>query len=181
MKVIPSKIDDVLIIEPTIHSDKRGYFFESFNQKILNKFLNKPFTPIQNNQSYSKKGTLRGIHYQKNPMAQAKLVRVVEGEIFDVAIDLRKKSPTFCKWVGKYLSSENKNQLFIPEGFGHAFLVISEFASVLYKVNNFYSKENEMTIRYNDPKFSIRWPLDNFNHSKKDSNADFIDDSSNLF
>tara|TARA_B100000035_G_C20846011_1_gene485246 strand:+ start:230 stop:775 length:546 start_codon:yes stop_codon:yes gene_type:complete len=181
MKIKSAAIKDVLIITPEIYEDSRGYFYESFNKKKFQSFSGNTFNSIQDNQSYSEYGTLRGIHFQSNPMSQAKLVRVIEGEIFDVAVDLRESSPTYCHWVGEKLSSENHNQLYIPEGFGHAFLVLSKKATIIYKVNNYYSPHHERSIRYDDPKLNIQWPDIKFKLSHKDANAPFIDDQSSYF
>lgn len=159
MKVIRTAIEDVLIIEPQVFGDDRGFFLESYNEKRWQEEtgLTKPF--VQDNHSRSVKGVLRGIHYQiKQP--QGKLVRVVSGEVFDVAVDLRKNSKTFGDWVSVLLTAENKKQLWIPEGFGHGFLVVSENADFLYKTTDYYSPENERCIVWNDPQLNINWPQD---------------------
>ncbi|WP_028744962.1 dTDP-4-dehydrorhamnose 3,5-epimerase [Rhizobium mesoamericanum] len=159
MKAKSLAIVDVLLIEPTVYGDDRGFFFESFNQAQFKAVVGRDVSFVQDNHSKSAKGVLRGLHYQiKQP--QGKLVRVVEGEVFDVAVDLRKGSPTFGKWVGEILSADNKRQLWIPAGFAHGFLVLSETAQFLYKTTDFYSPENERAIIWNDPTLSIRWPLD---------------------
>ena len=176
MKIDDTKLDGVCIITPNIHEDTRGYFYESFNKIKFEKIAKLKFDIIQDNQSYSSQGTLRGIHYQTYPFAQAKLVRVLAGEIYDVAVDLRRESKSYCKWIGVTLSQEEHNQLYIPEGFGHAFLVVSPYAIVSYKVNNNHSPEHERCIRYDDPKLNITWPTGNFKLSDKDSNGLFIDD-----
>ena len=181
MKIDATDLSDVLLITPAIHKDSRGYFYESFNEDKFFKLTGINFRPVQDNQSYSKQGTLRGIHFQTNPMQQAKLVHVIEGEIFDIAVDLRRESPSYCKWIGQYLSSENHRQLYIPEGFGHAFLVTSVEAKVMYKVNNYYSPKHECTIKYDDPKLDIRWPDMKFRLSDKDTDADYLHDESNFF
>ncbi|MEK9976638.1 MAG: dTDP-4-dehydrorhamnose 3,5-epimerase [Gammaproteobacteria bacterium] len=181
MKIDATDLSDVLLITPSIHTDNRGFFCESFNEEKFFKLTGINFRPVQDNQSYSKQGTLRGIHFQTNPMQQAKLVHVIEGEIFDIAVDLRRESPSYCKWVGKYLSSENHRQLYIPEGFGHAFLVTSEEARVMYKVNNYYSPKHECSIKYDDPKLDIKWPDMKFHLSDKDAQADYLHDESNFF
>lgn len=159
MKVIRTAIEDVLIIEPQVFGDERGFFLESYNEKRWQEMtgLTKPF--VQDNHSRSGKGVLRGIHYQiKQP--QGKLVRVVSGEVFDVAVDLRKNSETFGNWVSVLLTAENKKQLWIPEGFGHGFLVVSENADFLYKTTDYYSPENERCIVWNDEQLNINWPQD---------------------
>jgi len=159
MKTTRTEIPDVLVIEPQVFGDDRGFFFESFNQEKWQQStgLNRVF--IQDNHSRSGRGVLRGIHYQiEHP--QGKLVRVVVGEVFDVAVDLREKSPTFGKWVGQILSAENFRQLWIPEGFGHAFVVLSECAEVLYRTTDFWALEHERCISWNDPELNIIWPID---------------------
>jgi len=158
MKVFPTSISDVLIIEPTVYTDNRGFFFESFNHHAFEKAIGKKINFTQDNHSYSKKGVLRGLHYQLAPMEQGKLVRVVDGEVFDVAVDIRKNSPTFGKWVGEILSKENKKQLWIPEGFAHGYLVLSDNAEFLYKTTNYWSREHEKSIRFDDPTIGIQWP-----------------------
>jgi dTDP-4-dehydrorhamnose 3,5-epimerase len=158
MKVISKKIPDIKVITPDIHEDDRGYFFESFNQRKFSEAIGSRITFVQDNESSSKKGVLRGMHYQKQPFAQGKLIHVNLGEIFDVALDIRKDSPTYGKWVSEILSADNKKQLWIPEGFAHGFLTLSEEVKVLYKTTNFYSKAHEKTIKYNSKKFNIKWP-----------------------
>ncbi|EFH8864468.1 TPA: dTDP-4-dehydrorhamnose 3,5-epimerase, partial [Escherichia coli] len=163
MNVIKTEIPDVLIFEPKVFSDERGFFFESFNQKVFEEAVGRKVKFVQDNHSKSSKGVLRGLHYQLEPYAQAKLVRCMVGEVFDVAVDIRKSSPTFGKWVGVNLSAENKHQLWIPEGFAHGFLVLSNTAEVLYKTNNYYNKENERNIIWNDNTIDIDWPELNIN------------------
>ena len=158
MKVTPLNIPEVLIIEPIIHKDDRGFFFESFNLNKLRKATSLNISFVQDNYSKSLKGVLRGLHYQINPCAQGKLLHVIQGEIFDVAIDLRKSSPTFGKYVSEILSSENKKQVWIPEGFAHGFLTLSDSAEIIYKVTNFYSDMHKRTIIWNDPVLNIKWP-----------------------
>ncbi len=159
MTVTETRIKDLVIIEPTIFNDERGYFFEAYNQaKFQNEGINYQF--IQDNQSFSKRGVVRGLHLQINPFAQAKLVRVLEGEILDVAVDLRKNSPTYGQHVSVVLSADNKKQLMVPHGFAHGFSVLSETASVLYKVDQAYNKESERGIRFDDPTLAIDWQLD---------------------
>ncbi|MHD0421359.1 dTDP-4-dehydrorhamnose 3,5-epimerase [Escherichia coli] len=176
MNVIKTEIPDVLIFEPKVFSDERGFFFESFNQKVFEEAVGRKVKFVQDNHSKSSKGVLRGLHYQLEPYAQAKLVRCMVGEVFDVAVDIRKSSPTFGKWVGVNLSAENKHQLWIPEGFAHGFLVLSNTAEVLYKTNNYYNKENERNIIWNDNTIDIDWPEFNINVilSTKDKCASHI-------
>ncbi len=159
MEIIKTPIADLDVIKPKVFTDERGKFFESFNQKeFCEKVANVKF--VQDNHSVSKSGVLRGIHLQKKPFEQGKLVRVIKGEIYDVAVDLRSNSKTFLQYFGINLSSENKLQLWIPEGFGHGFLTLSESAEVAYKATNYYAKESEITIKYNDPNIGINWPND---------------------
>ena len=157
MKVIPSTIPDVLILEPKVYGDERGFFFESYNEKVLGDMgITGPF--VQDNHSRSAKNVLRGLHYQiKQP--QGKLVRVVAGEVFDVAVDIRKSSPTFGKWAGFNLSAENKRMAWIPPGFAHGFLVLSEYAEFLYKTTDYWMPEYERCIRWNDTDLVVDWPL----------------------
>jgi len=158
MKLIRTDIPDLIIIEPTVFEDERGYFFESYNQiNLLNDGIDLVF--VQDNQSKSGYGVIRGLHYQLNPTAQSKLVRVLEGAIWDVAVDIRKGSPTYGKWLGVELSSENKKQLLVPQGFAHGFSVISDNAVVFYKCDTFYSPANERGIQYNDPILNIDWKI----------------------
>ncbi|PSV90438.1 dTDP-4-dehydrorhamnose 3,5-epimerase [Photobacterium angustum] len=160
MKVIETDIPDVKIIEPTVFGDERGFFMETWNQKKFEELVTgKPTQFVQDNHSKSKKGTLRGLHYQTEN-TQGKLVRVVSGEVYDVAVDIRKESPTFGKWVGVYLSSENKRQLWIPEGFAHGFYVTSNEAEFVYKCTDFYNPNAEVSILWNDNDISINWPFD---------------------
>lgn len=170
MKFIETDIPDVKIIEPEVHGDSRGYFMETFRENIFQKVCG-PAKFVQENQSSSSKNVLRGIHYQiRKP--QGKLVRVIRGAVFDVAVDLRRSSPTFAKWVGVELNSENKRQLWVPEGFGHAFLVLSEEAEFSYKCTNYYAPENERSILWNDKQLAIDWPInDEPNLSEKDTKA----------
>lgn len=159
MKVTPTAIPDVLVIEPKVFCDDRGFFFESFNQLVWLEKTGLERTFIQSNHSRSMKGVLRGLHYQIQ-QPQGKLVRVVSGEVFDVAVDLRKNSPTFGKWVGEYISSENKKQIWVPEGFGHGYYVISQCAEFLYKTTDYYAPEHERCIIWDDPNIGINWPLE---------------------
>ena len=171
MKVTPLHIADVLLIEPEIFGDDRGYFFESFNQENFKKVTGKKINFVQDNHSKSIKGVLRGLHYQLPPKAQGKLVRVTQGEVFDVVVDLRQTSVTFGKWAGEILSAENKKQIWIPEGFAHGFLTLSDTAEFLYKTTNFYSLEHERSISWNDPNIGINWPDINIVLSAKDKVA----------
>ena len=159
MNIIKTAIPDVLIIEPKVFGDERGFFFESFNQKIFEDAVGRSVSFVQDNHSKSSKGVLRGLHYQLPPYAQGKLVRCVLGEVFDVAVDIRKNSPTFGQWVGVNLSAENKRQLWIPEGFAHGFLTLSDTAEFLYKTTNYYAPQSEGSIIWNDPQLGIEWPL----------------------
>ncbi len=160
MKVIDTKIPDVKILEPTIFGDERGFFFESFNKRIFENAVGNKIDFIQDNHSKSTKGVLRGLHYQLNPNAQGKLVRCVVGEVYDVAVDIRKNSKTFGQWVGVILSAENKRQLWIPEGFAHGFLTLSDVAEFVYKTTNYYAPDSDRGILWNDPTISIDWPLE---------------------
>jgi len=158
MNIIKTDIPDVMIIEPKVFGDDRGFFFESFSQQIFEEAVGRKVEFVQDNHSKSAKGVLRGLHYQLEPHAQGKLVRCVVGEVFDVAVDIRKSSPTFGKWVGVNLSAENKRQLWIPEGFAHGFLVLSETAEFVYKTTNYYHPESDRGIIWNDPDIGIEWP-----------------------
>lgn len=171
MNVIKTEIPDVLIFEPKVFSDERGFFFESFNQKIFEEAVGRKVEFVQDNHSKSRKGVLRGLHYQLEPYAQGKLVRCVVGEVFDVAVDIRKSSPTFGKWVGVNLSAENKRQLWIPEGFAHGFLTLKDDTEILYKTTSYYSPEYERSIIWNDEDLVIKWPNDPCVISHKDSLA----------
>lgn len=158
MKAHQTAIKDVLILEPDIYEDHRGFFYESFNLKRFYDATGLDIRFVQDNHSKSVKGVLRGLHFQTNPFAQSKLVRVVKGEIFDVAVDLRKGSETFGKWIGEVISDQNKKQIWIPRGFAHGFLTLSNTAEVIYKTDNYYSKENEECILWNDVDININWP-----------------------
>ncbi|WP_283628135.1 dTDP-4-dehydrorhamnose 3,5-epimerase [Shewanella baltica] len=159
MKVIDTKIPDVKIIEPTVFGDERGFFMETWNQKRFEEQVTgKQTTFVQDNHSKSRKGILRGLHYQ-TVNTQGKLVRVVYGEVFDVAVDIRKNSPTFGQWVGEYLSADNKRQLWIPEGFAHGFYVTSNEAEFVYKCTEYYNQNAEISILWNDKELNIEWPL----------------------
>ena len=152
-------IEGPLEIIPDIFHDERGYFLETWNEKFFKLFVNSDISFVQDNQSLSRKGTLRGLHYQLNPMSQGKLVRVTKGKVFDVVIDLRKNSKTFSSWTSLILNCQDKNQIWIPEGFAHGFLTLSEEAIVEYKVTNLWVKELDRTIKWNDSSISIDWPL----------------------
>jgi dTDP-4-dehydrorhamnose 3,5-epimerase len=173
-------IPDVLLVEAKAFPDDRGFFLESFKESnfvkngITNRF-------VQDNHSYSKKGVLRGLHYQKNPQAQAKLVTVIRGEIFDVAVDMRKNSPTYGMWVGEILSVQNHRMLYVPEGFAHGFCVLSDDADVVYKVNREYSPEHDRGIIWNDPNVKIDWPIKNPILSSKDLEQPLLKNADNNF
>ena len=171
MLIQPTNIPDVLLVTPNVFHDSRGYFLESFNNKHL------PFNFVQDNQSYSQKNTLRGLHYQVIK-PQAKLIRVVKGRILDVAVDIRKSSPTFLKHVAVELSSDNFNQLYIPEGFAHGFVVLTDDAEVLYKTTEYWYKEHDRSINYNDPELDINWQIKGTPIvSEKDLNAPMLKDA----
>ncbi len=159
MNVVPTSIPDLLIIEPKVFGDARGYFYESFNARRFTELTGINATFVQDNHSKSAKNVLRGLHYQVQ-QAQGKLVRVVAGEVFDVAVDIRKSSPTFGQWAGIKLSEENRRQIWIPPGFAHGFVVLSESAEFLYKTTDYWAPEFERTILWNDPTIGIEWPLD---------------------
>lgn len=170
MEVIATKIPDVLIIEPKVFGDERGFFFESFNKKKFSELTGIDKSFVQDNHSLSCQGVLRGLHYQiKQP--QGKLVRVVRGEVFDVAVDLRKSSSTFGQWAGVVLSAENKRQLWVPEGFAHGFVVLSDQAEFLYKTTDYYAPEYERCIRWDDEALAIDWPCTDVTVSEKDANG----------
>lgn len=172
MNIIPTDLSDILIIEPDVFGDNRGFFLESYNQKTFRDKTNLDVSFVQDNHSRSKKHVLRGLHYQI-VQPQGKLVRVVIGEVFDVAVDIRRSSPTFGKWVGEYLSAENKKQIWVPPGFAHGFLVLSDVAEFLYKTTDYYAPTHERCIRWNDPDLNIHWPLSgNPLVSAKDENGD---------
>lgn len=159
MNVIKTEIPDVLIFEPKVFGDDRGFFFESFNQKVFEEAVGRKVIFLQDNHSKSRKGVLRGLHFQKSAHAQGKLVRCTLGEVFDVAVDIRASSPTFGKWVGVHLSAENKKQLWIPEGFAHGFVTLSETAEFLYKATNYYAPSAEGSILWSDETIGIEWPI----------------------
>ena len=159
MKAISFTIPGLILLEPKVFCDVRGYFFESFNQKTFEEAIGLSPRFVQENHTKSIKGVLRGLHYQLPPKAQGKLVRVIHGEIFDAVVDIRKDSPTFGRWLGEIISADNKKQLWIPPGFAHGFLTLSETAEILYKATDFYAPECERCIAWNDPDIGIEWPL----------------------
>ena len=177
MKLIQTAIPDVVLIEPTVFGDERGWFMESFNEKRFYDELTKLGLPIprpfvQDNHSCSSKGVLRGLHYQADPYAQGKLVRVTQGAAFDVAVDIRKGSKTFGQWVGVNLTGENKHMLWIPEGFAHGFVALEDNTHFLYKTTNYYNKESERTIMWNDADLAIDWPsVNDLKVNEKDAKA----------
>ena len=158
MKISQAAIPDILVVEPTVFGDERGFFYESYNARKWEELTGLQTSFVQDNHSLSAKGVLRGIHYQIE-QPQGKLIRVVVGEVFDVAVDLRQSSATFGQWVGERLSAENKKSLWIPEGFGHGFLVLSDVAEFLYRSTDFYAPQHERCIVWNDPELNIDWPL----------------------
>ena len=158
MNAIPLAIPDVVLIEPRVFRDARGWFFESFNHRDFEKVIGRKTSFVQDNHSSSIKNVLRGLHYQVQ-RPQGKLVRIIAGTVFDVAVDMRKQSPTFGRWVGEVLSAENKKQLWIPEGFAHGFLVLSDQAEMLYKTTEYWAHEHERCIMWNDPTLAIQWPV----------------------
>ena len=169
-------LEGVCIIKPTVYQDNRGFFYESWNQKLFNKAIGKEVKFLQDNHSSSNVGVLRGLHYQIEPKSQGKLVRCVSGSVFDVAVDIRKSSPTFGEWTSIVLDKENKIMIWIPVGFAHGFLAIEENSEVLYKASKLWSNECERSIRWNDPTINIKWPLEIINNdepnlSEKDANA----------
>lgn len=158
MKATPTAIPDVMVIEPKVFGDARGFFYESFNQAAFNAATGTAFDFVQDNHSRSCKGVLRGLHYQLPPHAQGKLVRVVRGAVWDVAVDIRRNSPTFGKWVAETLTEENHKQFWIPPGFAHGFVVLSDTADFLYKTTNYYAPQSDRGIFWNDSDLAIKWP-----------------------
>jgi dTDP-4-dehydrorhamnose 3,5-epimerase len=158
VKATPTAIPDVLVIEPAAFGDARGFFYESWNQRAFDKAVGREVRFVQDNHSMSGRGVLRGLHYQV-ASAQGKLVRVIEGEVYDVAVDLRRSSPSFGTWVAERISDANHRMLWVPEGFAHGFLVLSERAQFLYKTTDYYAPEHERTLLWNDPRLAIPWPL----------------------
>jgi dTDP-4-dehydrorhamnose 3,5-epimerase len=158
MKVIPTAIAEVLVLEPKVFGDDRGFFMESFNQRAFNEAVGYDVNFVQDNHSRSVRGVLRGLHYQLPPHAQGKLVRVVSGAVFDVAVDMRRSSPTFGRWVGTELSAANNKQMWVPPGFAHGFLVLSESCDFLYKTTDYYAAAAEGAVRWDDPTIGVSWP-----------------------
>lgn len=158
MKATPTRIPDVMVVEPKVFGDARGFFYESFNQAAFNAATGTAFAFVQDNHSRSSKGVLRGLHYQLPPHAQGKLVRVVRGAVWDVAVDIRRNSPTFGRWVAETLTEDNHKQFWIPPGFAHGFVVLSESADFLYKTTNYYAPQADRGIAWNDPDLGIDWP-----------------------
>jgi dTDP-4-dehydrorhamnose 3,5-epimerase len=174
------EIPEVILVEPLKFKDNRGFFIETYNYSEF-QANDIPVQFVQDNYSYSVKGVLRGLHFQKRPMAQGKLAMVVKGDIFDVAVDIRKDSPTYGKWVGKILSSKNQHMLYVPAGFAHGFCVLSDEADVIYKVTEGYAPELEGGIIWNDPEIGIRWPIEDPIISKKDASLPFLKDADHNF
>ena len=183
MKFIPQSIEDVILIEPTIHGDDRGYFVETFRQDLFEEAIGYKVNFVQDNESKSTKGVLRGLHYQLPPYTQAKLVRVIEGSVLDVAVDIRKSSTTFGQYVSVELTGDNKHQLFIPHGFAHGFVVLSDSATFAYKVDNYYSPSHARGIAFNDEELNIDWqmPFDALKLSEKDKNHPLLLSANDLF
>jgi len=183
LKYIHQSIADVILIETTIHDDERGYFVETFRQDLFEEVLGYQVNFIQDNESKSSKGVLRGLHYQLEPYAQAKLIRVIEGRVLDVVVDIRKSSPTFGQHVAVELSEKNKHQLFVPHGFAHGYVVLSDSSTLVYKVDNYYAPEHERGIAFNDSKLGIDWKLavDELQLSDKDRTHPDLSDAFELF
>jgi len=183
MDFIRTEIPDVVICEPTVHGDERGYFVETFRADKLEEFLGYTINFCQDNESKSSRGVLRGLHYQLHPAAQTKLVRVIQGKVLDVAVDIRQGSPTFGKHVSVELSSENKRQLLVPRGFAHAFVVLEDDTVFAYKVDNYYSPENDRGIKFDDPALEIDWvvPHNELNLSEKDTKQPKLNETNDLF
>lgn len=181
MKKISTSLSDIFVIEPDVFSDHRGWFMETWaSNKFMEEGIDKHF--VQENHSFTaRKGTLRGLHFQKDPMAQCKLVRCISGAVLDVAVDIRKGSPFFLKWVAVELSAKNKKQLLIPGGFAHGFLTLTDNVEIVYKVDNFYSKQHDRSIRYDDPEIGIDWGISNPILSEKDLYAPLLSESDNNF
>ena len=177
MEFIKQKIPDVILIKPATHGDDRGYFVETFRQDLFEKTIGYKVGFVQDNESKSSKGVLRGLHYQLPPYTQAKLVRVIEGSVLDVAVDIRKSSPTFGQHVAIELTGENKHQLFVPYGFAHGFVVLSDSATFTYKVDNYYAPEYDQGIKFNDKQLAVNWKLPNqiLQLSEKDLNLPLLD------
>ena len=183
MNFTPQLIPDVILIEPELLGDNRGYFFETFRQDLLNKAIGSHINFIQDNESKSSKDVLRGLHYQIPPFSQSKLVRVIDGRVLDIAVDIRLSSPTFGKYISVELSSANKRQLFMPHGFAHGFVVLSDSATLAYKVDSYYSPEHERGIAFDDKDLKINWQLnlENIRLSDKDRNNPTLANSNYLF
>jgi dTDP-4-dehydrorhamnose 3,5-epimerase len=183
MKFIRTDIPDVIIIEPLVHGDSRGYFVETYRLDKLEEFLGYKINFCQDNESKSGKGVIRGLHYQLHPAAQTKLVRVIHGKVLDVAVDIRKGSPTFGKYTSVELSAQNKKQLLIPRGFAHGFAVLEDDTIFAYKVDNYYSPENDRGIAFNDPALNIDWILKNeeMNLSDKDKKQPLLNETEDIF
>jgi dTDP-4-dehydrorhamnose 3,5-epimerase len=183
LKFTPQSIPDIILIEPNLHGDNRGYFVENYRQDLLQDYLEYKIEFIQDNESKSSKGVLRGLHYQLPPYAQSKLIKVNEGAILDVVVDIRKSSPTFGKYLSKELSAINKHQLFIPHGFAHGFIVLSDSATFSYKVDNYYFPECERGIAFDDKGLSIDWqlPTNIIKTSNKDKKNPSLEDAKDLF
>lgn len=178
MNIIATALPEVLVIEPQVFGDERGFFYESFNAKRFAELTGVQRDFVQDNHSRSARGVLRGLHYQLQ-QAQGKLVRVTAGEVYDVAVDVRRSSPTFGQWVGMRLSAQNKRQLWVPEGFAHGFLVLSDYAEFLYKTTDYYAPAHERSIRWDDPQLAIDWPLDGLTPvlSAKDQQASALSEA----
>ena len=183
MKFTPQSITDVVLIEPTVHGDNRGYFIETFRQDLFEEAIGYKINFVQDNESKSTKGVLRGLHYQLLPYTQAKLVRVIEGSVLDVAVDIRKSSPTFGQHVTAELTAENKHQLFVPHGFAHGFVVLSESATFSYKVDNYYAPKHDRGIAFNDKDLAVDWqlPLEALQLSDKDKAHPILANAKDLF
>jgi len=183
LKITPQSIPDVVLIEPTVHGDNRGYFMEAFRQDLFEEAVGCQVNFIQDNESKSTKGVLRGLHYQLPPYAQAKLLRVTEGSVLDVAVDIRKSSTTFGQYVTAELTAENKHQLFVPHGFAHGFVVLSDSATFVYKVDNYYAPKHDRGIAFNDNDLDIDWqlPLETLQLSDKDKTHPTLSNAKDLF
>ena len=177
MKITNTAIPNILIIKPTIHGDDRGYFLETYRKDLLDKYLGFEIKFIQDNESKSNKGTLRGLHYQLPPFAQSKLVRVIKGEVLDIAVDIRKDSPTFGQYVSEILNESNKKQLLIPRGFAHGFVVLSDTAIFSYKVDNYYNPQYDRGIAFDDKTLNIDWKIKDLKLSQKDQNQPKLKDA----
>ena len=176
MKIMKTIFNDAYLLTPDIFPDDRGFFYEAYNSKNFNDLIGDKILFVQDNHSYTKRSVCRGLHYQKPPYEQDKLVRVITGEIYDVIVDIRKRSNTFGQWHGEYLSSQNNSQLWVPKGFAHGFVVTSDEAIVLYKTTKYYSPESERTIKYDDPDLNIEWPIKIVTVSNKDLEGQNIKD-----